>query len=100
MSASGRPCCASSCTSCRRSWERTATTASDTAELEKAIEAAGMPPEVHEHARKELKRLQRMNEASPEYGMVRNYLDWLVALPWSKLDSEHIDIERCPQGAR
>jgi ATP-dependent Lon protease len=63
-------------------------------ELEKAIESAGMPPEVAEHARKELKRLQRMNEASPEYGMVRSYLDWLVALPWSKTDVEDIDIER------
>jgi len=40
-----------------------------------------------------LKRLQRMNEASPEFGMTRSYLDWLVALPWSKLDAEHIDIE-------
>jgi ATP-dependent Lon protease len=68
--------------------------ASDTAELEKAITAAGMPKEVDEHARKELKRLQRMNEASPEFGMTRSYLDWLVALPWSKLDSEDIDIER------
>jgi ATP-dependent Lon protease len=66
---------------------------SDTAELEKAIAAAGMPPDVEEHARKELKRLQRMNEASPEYGMTRSYLDWLVALPWSKLDTENIDIE-------
>jgi ATP-dependent Lon protease len=69
-------------------------TASDAAELDKAIIEAGMPPEVAEHARKELKRLQRMNEASPEYGMTRNYLDWLVALPWSKLDNEDIDIER------
>jgi ATP-dependent Lon protease len=68
--------------------------ASETEELEKAITAAGMSPEVDEHARKELKRLQRMNEASPEFGMTRSYLDWLVALPWSKLDSEHIDIER------
>jgi ATP-dependent Lon protease len=68
--------------------------ASDTAELEKAIAAAGMPTEVDEHAKKELKRLQRMNEASPEYGMTRSYLDWMVALPWSKLDSEDIDIER------
>jgi ATP-dependent Lon protease len=67
--------------------------ASDTAELEKAIAAAGMPPEVEEHTRKELKRLQRMNEASPEYGMTRNYLDWLVALPWNKLDNENIDID-------
>jgi ATP-dependent Lon protease len=63
-------------------------------ELEQAIEKAGMPPEVAEHARKELKRLQRMNEASPEHGMVRSYLDWLVALPWSKTDVEDIDIER------
>jgi len=68
--------------------------ASETEDLEKAIAAAGMPPEVDEHARKELKRLQRMNEASPEFGMTRSYLDWLVALPWSKLDSEDIDIER------
>src|SRR3984957_6418241 len=67
--------------------------ASDTEELGKAIGAAGMPKEVDEHARKELKRLQRMNEASPEFGMTRSYLDWLVALPWAKLDAEHIDIE-------
>src|ERR1700749_3506343 len=46
-------------------------------ELEKSIEKAGMPTEVAEHARKELKRLQRMNEASPEYGMTRNNKGWL-----------------------
>jgi ATP-dependent Lon protease len=63
-------------------------------EFEKGIESAGMPTEVAEHARKELKRLQRMNEASPEYGMLRTYLEWLVALPWSKADVEDIDIER------
>jgi ATP-dependent Lon protease len=67
---------------------------SDSEDLQKAVTAAGMPPEVDEHARKELKRLQRMNEASPEYGMTRSYLDWLVALPWSKVDAEGIDIER------
>ena len=64
------------------------------AELEAHITAAEMPPEVAEYARKELRRLQRMQEASPEYGMVRSWLDWLVALPWSKLDTEDIDIER------
>src|SRR5215470_6186668 len=63
-------------------------------ELEKQIEKAKMPTEVAEHARKELKRLQRMNEASPEHGMLRSYLDWLVALPWSATDPEDIDIER------
>jgi ATP-dependent Lon protease len=63
-------------------------------ELEKSIEAANMPAEVSEHVRKELKRLQRMNEASPEHGMLRSYLDWVVALPWAKSDVEDIDIER------
>ena len=67
---------------------------SDAQELEKAVAEAGMPAEVDEHVRKELKRLRRMNEASPEYGMVRSYLDWMVALPWSKTDAEDIDIER------
>src|ERR1700753_1698065 len=62
--------------------------------LEKSVEDAGMPTEVAEHARKELKRLQRMNEASPEHGMLRTYLDWLVTLPWSVSDTEDIDIER------
>ncbi len=66
----------------------------DIAELDKAITAAHMPAEVEEHTRKELKRLGRMSEASPEYGMVRAYLDLLVALPWSKADVEDIDIER------
>src|SRR6266478_1867481 len=66
----------------------------DVAELDKAITASGMPAEVEEHARKELKRLQRMNEASPEHGMLRTYLDWLLALPWNKVDAEDIDIAR------
>ncbi|MGH8300359.1 MAG: AAA family ATPase, partial [Steroidobacteraceae bacterium] len=66
----------------------------DIAELAKAIAAAHLPEEAEEHARKELKRLERMNEASPEHGMVRSYLEWLAALPWSKADVEDIDIER------
>jgi ATP-dependent Lon protease len=63
-------------------------------ELAEAITRAGMPAEVEEHARKELKRLERMNEASGEYSMARTYLDTLIALPWSKLDAEAIDIQR------
>jgi ATP-dependent Lon protease len=63
-------------------------------ELDKQIAAAGMPPEVEEHTRKELTRLKRMQEASPEYGMLRSYLDWMVALPWNKTDAEDIDIAR------
>ena len=58
---------------------------------------AGMPEVAESQARKELKRLERMPEASGENAMVRTYLDWLVALPWSKLDAEAIDIARARQ---
>ncbi|MBK7251760.1 MAG: endopeptidase La [Gammaproteobacteria bacterium] len=64
------------------------------AELEESVAKAGMPQEVEEHARRELARLKRMPEAAGEYSMARTYLDWLVAMPWSKLDTEHLDIER------
>jgi len=63
-------------------------------ELGESIEKAGMPPEAKEQAERELRRLQRMPEASGEHSMVRTYLDWLVALPWSRLDPENVDIER------
>jgi ATP-dependent Lon protease len=66
--------------------------ASEIKELREKIEKAGMPKEAQDQALKELKRLERMPEASPEYGMVRSYLDWLIELPWSKLDPDTIDI--------
>ncbi len=65
----------------------------EVAELREAIEKAGMPEEALEQARKELKRLERMSDASAEYSMLRTWLDWMLQLPWSKLDSESIDIE-------
>ncbi len=64
------------------------------AELRKAIAAAGMPPEVEEQALRELARLERMSDASGEHSLARNYLDWLIAMPWNKLDEEQHDIER------
>ncbi|MGH1478910.1 MAG: endopeptidase La [Geminicoccales bacterium] len=63
-------------------------------ELEAAITKAGMPEEAEQHARKELKRLERMPEAAGEYSMLRTYLDWLVDLPWSKRSDDLIDIAR------
>ena len=61
-------------------------------ELSQAMADAKMPEDVEEHARKELKRLERMPEASGEYSMVRTYLDWLTALPWALTSEESIDI--------
>jgi ATP-dependent Lon protease len=62
------------------------------AELRQAIEKAGMPEEAEKQALKELKRLERMPDASAEHGMVRTYLDWLIELPWSTLSDDRIDI--------
>jgi ATP-dependent Lon protease len=66
----------------------------EVAELKSAIDKAGMPPEVEEHARRELKRLERMAEQGTEYSMQRSYLDLLLAMPWSKLDQESLDVEQ------
>jgi ATP-dependent Lon protease len=66
--------------------------AQEIAELTGKIEAAGMPPEVHEHAKRELGRLERMPEASGEYSMARTYLEWLTELPWSVESAKQIDI--------
>ena len=67
---------------------------SEVAELAKAIDEAKMPEEVDQHARKELKRLERMQEGSGEYPMLRTYLEWLTEVPWSKSTEDHIDIAR------
>lgn len=66
--------------------------AAELAELEQEITKAGMPKDVADHARKELRRLQRMPDSAAEYGMARTYLDWLVELPWSLPEETPIDI--------
>jgi ATP-dependent Lon protease len=63
------------------------------AELREAIDKAGMPQEAREQAEKEVKRLERMSDASAEYSMLRTWLDWMIQLPWSKLDNESIEID-------
>jgi ATP-dependent Lon protease len=55
------------------------------------IEAAEMPGDVQEQALKELGRLERMGEQTGESSMIRTYLDWLIAVPWSKRSAEHLD---------
>ena len=63
-------------------------------ELKKKIDAAGMPREVHEKALQELKKLEAMPPMSAESTVSRNYLDWLLAVPWKKRSKEirNIDI--------
>jgi ATP-dependent Lon protease len=61
-------------------------------ELAEKIDKAAMPKDAEDQARRELKRLERMPEQAAEYGTARTYLDWLVELPWSRLDPERIDI--------
>src|SRR5258708_40366612 len=51
-----------------------------------------MPEEVEKQALKELKRLERMSDASGEYSMVRTYLDWLIELPWKSPEPDAIDM--------
>ena len=55
------------------------------------IAEAEMPENVLEQAERELSRLERMGDQSPEASMIRNYLDWLLAVPWSKRSEERLD---------
>jgi len=63
------------------------------AELRQSIDDAQMPEEVERQAIKELKRLERMADASIEYSMIRTYLDWLIELPWKAPEPDRIDIQ-------
>src|SRR3989442_3848368 len=63
-------------------------------ELKKKIESAGMPKETLEKALQELKRLEMMPPMSAESTVSRNYIDWLLAVPWKKRSKEIHNIER------
>jgi ATP-dependent Lon protease len=60
-------------------------------EYRRKIEEAEMPEAVREQAEKELARLERMGDATGESSMIRTYLDWLIAVPWSKRSEERLD---------
>jgi ATP-dependent Lon protease len=62
-------------------------------ELREKIDAAGMPEDVKKAADRELDRLSKVPQASPEYSVIRTYLDWLVTLPWNSETADHIDIK-------
>ena len=66
-------------------------------ELKKKIDQSKMPEEVEEKATQELKRLESMPPMSAEATVSRNYLDWLIAVPWFKKSKESRDLKRAEQ---
>ncbi len=69
----------------------------DMNDLRKRIEEAGLPEDVHKIAVKELKRLERINQASPEYTVSRTYLDYLAGMPWNSSTIDSLDIIRAEE---
>jgi ATP-dependent Lon protease len=60
-------------------------------ELRKRVESAGLPETINTAALREVDRLERMSAASPEYQMLRTYIDWLLDVPWAKTTEDRID---------
>ncbi len=62
------------------------------AEYREKIESAGIPEEAKKEAMRELKRLEKLQPQSAEFGVIQTYLDWMVELPWSKQTDDNLDI--------
>jgi ATP-dependent Lon protease len=62
-------------------------------ELREKVESSGMPEEVRTRAIKEIDRMSRIPSASPEVGVIRTYVDWLVSLPWTTATEDRLNIK-------
>src|SRR6266851_9409721 len=62
------------------------------ADYRKRIEEAGMPEAVRKEVERELDRLERTSDQNPEAGWIRNYLDWMLDMPWNKRTSDQFDV--------
>jgi len=63
-------------------------------ELAKAVEKAGMPPEVLKEAHREVERMKRIPQGSPEYSGIADYLHWMCEVPWAISTEDELDIDR------
>jgi ATP-dependent Lon protease len=66
-------------------------------ELEIKIEEAGLPEEVKTRALKELERLGQMPPMSPEVGIIRTYIDWILDLPWTQATEDNLDVNHAAE---
>jgi ATP-dependent Lon protease len=62
-------------------------------ELEDALLRIELPPRARDRAEKELGRLKKLNAVAPEAAVIRTYLDWIIALPWSERSEDNLDVE-------
>jgi len=66
----------------------------EVADLKKRIAAAGMPETTEKNVLKELDRYEKLPTQAPESGVIRNYLEWMVSIPWTKSTADQLDIKR------
>ncbi|CAN5776946.1 endopeptidase La [soil metagenome] len=66
-------------------------------ELRDKVEQAGMPEEIKARAIKEVDRMSRIPSASPEVGVIRTYVDWLISLPWDVKTDDRLDLKEAAQ---
>lgn len=67
----------------------------DMEELQIRLKDAKLPPAVDKVAKKELKRLSRMNQMAAEYSVILNYIEWICDIPWSKSSTDKLDLKHC-----
>jgi ATP-dependent Lon protease len=65
----------------------------EVAELREKVEQAGMPEDIKARAIKEVDRMSRIPSASPEVGVIRTYVDWLISLPWNVTTDDRLDLK-------
>ena len=66
-------------------------------ELRERVDQADMPEIVLKEANRELERLTRISQVSPEHGVIRDYLDWLIEMPWTRQSEDKLDLKRAEE---